>query len=274
MPHAFDPGYFAEPFRSLCANYPEADVYAPDKFRVEWGPIFHRGRLDGSARVLIIGQDPAQHETIVRRVLVGEAGRRLQGLLAKVGITRSYVVINTFLYSVYGGVKPETEKDARLTAYRNRWLDALMVGSNVEAVIALGKFADSAWHTWRQTTSGESFEGAYAPVTHPTQPESSSKGDQEKLAEATKALLENWNAGLQILSPAIKHPDVSTVLVPYGETWASDDRPPIPEGDLPAGLPFWMHEQDGWAARLGEDLAAKRRNITITIPAGVVTSSS
>ena len=87
MPHAFDPGYFEAPFTGLVQTYPEADVYPPDQFRVEWGPIFHRGRLDGSARVLVIGQDPAQHETVVRRILVGEAGRRLQGLLAKLGIT-------------------------------------------------------------------------------------------------------------------------------------------------------------------------------------------
>ena len=52
-------------------NFPEAEVYVPDQFRVEWGPIFHRGRLDGSARVLVIGQNSAQRETIVRRVLVG-----------------------------------------------------------------------------------------------------------------------------------------------------------------------------------------------------------
>ena len=77
MPQAFDAGAFAEPFLTLCMNYPGADVYVSDQFRVEWGPIFHRGRLDGTARVLVIGQDPAQHETIVRRVLVGEAGRRL-----------------------------------------------------------------------------------------------------------------------------------------------------------------------------------------------------
>src|SRR3982750_2108997 len=54
MPHAFDPGYVAEPYLSLCADYPEADVYPPDQFRVEWGPVFHRGRLDGSARILVI----------------------------------------------------------------------------------------------------------------------------------------------------------------------------------------------------------------------------
>jgi len=99
--HQFDPGYGAEPFRTLCVQYPEADVYPADQFRVEWGPIFHRGRLDGSARVVVIGQDPAQHETVIRRVLVGEAGRRLQGFLAKLGITQSYAIVNTFLYSVY-----------------------------------------------------------------------------------------------------------------------------------------------------------------------------
>src|SRR5215510_1188450 len=102
MQHPFDSGYFEEPFRTLVLEYPEADVYPFDQFRAEWGPIFHRGRLDGSARVLIIGQDPAQHETIVRRILVGEAGRRAQGFLAKLGITTSYVLINTFLFSVLG----------------------------------------------------------------------------------------------------------------------------------------------------------------------------
>ena len=52
--------------------------------------------------MLLIGQDPAQHEAITRRILVGEAGQRTQGFLAKLGITRSYVMVNTYLYSVYG----------------------------------------------------------------------------------------------------------------------------------------------------------------------------
>jgi hypothetical protein len=270
MSHTFDPGCFAEPFRTLCMNYPESDVYVPDQFRVEWGPIFHRGRLDGSARVLVIGQDPAQHETIVRRVLVGEAGKRLQGLLGKLGITGSYVIINTFLYSVYGSVKAATARDAKLIAYRNSWLDALLIGQKVEAVIALGTAADAAWQVWKQTPNGKTFSVAYAPVTHPTEPESSSKHDKKKLAAATKKLLANWNSGLQALSPSVKHPDVATVLVPYGDAWAAGDRPEIPEADIPAGLPSWMHEQDGWATRLGADAKAKRRNITIKVPTGIV----
>ena len=95
----FDPGYGDAPFKTLVRRLSGADIYPADGFRVEWGPIFHRGRLDGS-RVLVIGQDPAQHESIVRRILVGEAGQRCQGFLAKLGITQSYVMVNTFLYSV------------------------------------------------------------------------------------------------------------------------------------------------------------------------------
>ncbi len=270
MPHLFDPGYSQEPFRTLASDYPGADVYPPNQFRVEWGPIFHRGRLDGSARVLVIGQDPAQHETVVRRILVGEAGRRLQGLLAKLGITKSYVFINTFLYSVYGSVKGKTRKNKGLVEYRNRWLDALLSEGQIEAVLALGSFADEAWQLWRDTPKGRPFKGAYAAVKHPTYPESFSKGDWAKLAQATKKLLENWNGALQKLSPAILHPDSSTPLSLYGNTWAEGDRLPVPGSDFPAGLPAWMHEQDGWAKRVGKDDLRKRRTIVITVPKGVI----
>ena len=270
MPHAFDPGYSDEPFRSLVRGYPENDVYPASQFRVEWGPIFHRGRLDGSARILVIGQDPAQHESIVRRILVGEAGRRLQGFLAKLGITRSYVLVNTFLYSVYGSVKSQTQKDPRLVEYRNRWFDALLIGRQVQAVLALGGAANEAWAFWKATAAGQAMDISFAAVTHPTQPESSSKGDRTKLAQATKALLKNWNGALSGLGPAIAHPDGPRPLVLYGDDWAEGDRPPVPEGDFPAGLPAWMHEEDGWAKRPGTDVRAKRRNITITVPKGIV----
>src|SRR5262249_34691680 len=158
-------------------------------------------------RVLVIGQDPAQHETLVRRILVGEAGRRLQGLLAKLGITQSYVLVNTYLYSVYGSVRSKTAKEQRLVDYRNQELDAILVGSQMEAVVSLGTAANAAWQLWKATPTGQASSLVQAAVTHPTQPESSSKGDKAKLASETAALLQNWNSGLQVLSPAVKHPD-------------------------------------------------------------------
>jgi len=94
-----------------------------------------------------------------------------QGLLAKLGITKSYVFVNTFLYSVYGSVKAKTKKDTRLIGYRNRWLDALTANGRIEAVLALGTAADEAWQLWKKTPKGKAFKGAYAPVMHPTYPE-------------------------------------------------------------------------------------------------------
>jgi hypothetical protein len=268
----FDPGYADAPFRSLCENFPDATVYPAADFRVEWGPIFHRGRLDGTARVLVIGQDPSHNENVVRRILVGEAGRRTQGFLAKLGITRSYVMINTFLYSVYGQAGGQHHQhDAAIAAYRNQWLDALVVNTAVEAVVALGTLADAAWHTWKQTPKGQANHAAYAKITHPTQPESSSHGNATQLAAAIKAMLQNWNAALQqTLKPAVTHPDQATPLVPYGDTFTAAEKPDIPSFDMPAGLPDWMRTEDGWANRVGATAAAKRANITITVPAAAL----
>src|SRR5690349_15158580 len=136
MDREFDHGYYRQPYRDLVSRCPDESVYPLDSFRVEWGPIFHRGRLDGSARILIIGQDPATHEAITRRILVGEAGQRAQGLLARLGIDCSYVFINTFLYSVYGqGGGNRHIDDAAITNYRNRWINAIVADQQIEAII-------------------------------------------------------------------------------------------------------------------------------------------
>jgi uracil-DNA glycosylase len=265
MPHAFDPGYGQSPWRELIADYPGADVYPSADFRTEWGPIFHRGRLDGSARVLVIGQDPGAHESYVRRILVGEAGQRTQGFLAKLGIDRSYVMVNTFLYSVYGQVGGEHHKnDAAIAGYRGRWLDAIFAARVPDAVIALGSLADSAWKAYHPPAAV-----AYAHITHPTQPESSSKGDPTALAAAMKAMLANWNAALTALHPKV-HPDTARPLVLYGTALAPTDDVMIPEADLPAGLPEWMRGARSWAARTGATSAAKRATLTITVPSGVI----
>lgn len=268
MSHQFDPGPVSEPFLSLAQNYPGAETYPAQAFRVEWGPIFHRGRLDGTARVLVIGQDPAQLEDITRRILVGVAGHRVQGFLAKLGIDRSYAMVNTFLYSVYGQQGGEQHKDDdAIVAYRNGWLAGLAEPGQLEAVIALGALADDAWGKFRAQAAPGVASLPYAHITHPTAPESSSGGDPHKLAAAIKAMLANWNTALERLHPQIAHPDTPTALTLYGDSFAHADLADIPEADLPAGLPDWMRSGDFWAQRTGSTAAQKRATITITIPA-------
>ena len=265
MPHAFDPGYAAEPFRSLVADAPAASVYPPEDFRLEWGPIFHRGRLDGSARVLLIGQDPAQHETILRRILVGEAGHRVQGFLWKLGLDRSYVMVNTFLFSVYGqGRGNKHRNNKKIARYRNRWLAALLDGGRIEAVVALGSLAESAWQTFLASSEGGAARALpFARITHATQPEAAGSGPVAHAA-ATRALLENWNAALETLHP-LSNPDRERTLRRYGEAYKPDEKRAIPDFDVPPWAPEWMRANDGWAERPGTG-KAKRASILIRVP--------
>jgi uracil-DNA glycosylase len=265
MPVLFDAGYGHEPFRTLVQDVPDATVFRPRDFRTEWGPVFHRGRLDGSARLLVIGQDPAQHEVIARRTLVGGAGHRLQGFIEKLGLTRSYVMVNTYVYSVYGqGGGNRHKKTVPITVYRNRWFDALLPGS-VQGVVALGQLAHWAWQAWRATPSGAGFTGVYVAVTHPTQPESSSKGVKAKRDAAITKMLQGWNAALALLQPVVT-PDRPQPLVRYGPAFTAADLPNIPQQDLPAGSPPWMCGNADWARRTGPDDKTKRVTITVRVP--------
>jgi uracil-DNA glycosylase len=260
MAQKFDIGYGQQPYRSLVENYPGAAAYPASDFRLEWGPVFHRGRLDGSARVLVIGQDPAQHETIARRNLVGEAGRRLQGFLTRLGVDRSYVMVNAFLYCLLGKKGSLHRNNTRIATYRNKWLDAIFDSSDIEAVVALGSLAESSWETWRKTPTGKNAKAEFVRITHPTQPESSGLPH----AAAIKALLDNWNVGLQKLHP-LPHPDRQRPLRLFGDRFEPGDKTPIPHEDLPAGSPEWMAADDNWAERTGTGLT-KRRTITVTVP--------
>jgi uracil-DNA glycosylase len=264
--NAFCPGYSADPFAGLVRDCPGEEVFRPAHFRTEWGPIFHRGRLDGSARVLVLGQDPAAHETIARRILVGEAGQRVQGLLAKIGITTSYVMVNTFVYSVYGqGSGTKHAKDPDIARYRNRWLDALLVGTGVTAVVTLGGLAKTAYGLWAPTQPSTAAGLHHAALKHPTYPESASHSGAITLAAATSALHADWNAHLAGLSEHVA-PEAAVDLRPYAGQWQPGDRAQIPAADLPAGAPDWWQSLEAWADRTGADATTKRATIAVTVP--------
>jgi hypothetical protein len=265
MGRSFDDGYRG-PFATLVDKAPGPDVYPPDAFRTEWGPVFHRGRLDGTARVLVLGQDPATHEAICRRILVGEAGQRVQGFLAKLGITGSYVLVNTFLYSVYGqGRGARHVDDAPIVGYRNRWLDTIARRSALEAIVTIGGLADRAHTAWRATAAGAACAATHVAMIHPTYPESSSASGSTTKAAAMARLCDSWNAALDSLWPVVT-PDAAVAATRYGAAIDDDDLAPIPAIDLPAGVPAWMGALDAWASRTGDDDETKRATITVKVP--------
>jgi uracil-DNA glycosylase len=145
----------------------------------------------------VLGQDPGQHESIAHRRLVGEAGQRVQGLLWKLGIERSYVMVNAFLYSVYGQPRRnDVEQLLKRTArYRKRWLDALLDDTDVRAVVAFGAIAEQAFLRWQRTASGKRFSGHIEPLTHPTMPDATARPGSAKYSAATKRLLTTGTPG-------------------------------------------------------------------------------
>jgi len=244
----FCTGYAKKPFATLAQTYPGVEAYPSKDFRVEWGPVFHRGRLDGKARILLIGQDPGPHENVLRRILVGEAGRRVQGFLGKLGITKRYVLINALLYSVYGAAGAKYVKKSAVLEYRNRWIDGILSFGRIEAVITAGGMAKTAWDEYVKTRPDASALPA-GNIIHPTFPESAG-GTRQEMAANTKKMLAQWNESLLQLFPAVRHRDVAVKAVRlYGDAFVEEDKVDIPAFDLPAGVPGWMYDNDGWASR-------------------------
>lgn len=220
-----DPGPGTE-WSAFFAAAPLATYQAhPQSFRLDFGPVYYRGRLDGSARLLIVGQDPAANELIAHRAFVGASGQRLQGFLRRLGITRDYLMVNTFLYPVFGqfiGDLRDLTEDPHILGYRNQMLDRIADSNPIEAVITVGSAARDAVERW---SGSNPFH-----VQHLTHPSAKSHGP----------LLANWNAGLDALRPLVA-PEAGVELdeATYGTDWRDEDHEVIPRRDLPFGLPEW-----------------------------------
>ena len=122
------------------ADLPDIEPQFRPLFWYDWGPVFYRGRLTGKARLLGIASDPGPTERIVGRTLVGDAGQRVQGFLTKLGLTRSYSLLNAYAYALLPshamGAIPILAEPAQQT-WRNE-LFAMVVGPQLEAIVAFG----------------------------------------------------------------------------------------------------------------------------------------
>ena len=251
-------------FRTLCRNYPDGTVFkGSDGFRSLWGPIFYRGRANGKARLLVIGQDPAQTEAVTRRILSGQAGRRVQGFVEKLGYTKSYLMMNAFLYGIFNqGMALPHLNDPEIQAYRDKWIATALAPGRIEAVVTFGTPAFNAWTAFKATPAGQAVDVFHKRALHPT-------ADKEGGPITRKDLLDNWNVALQALHDHIQKPDVTKPLVLYGDDFADGELPEIPSRDLPMGFPAWMRDTDFWAGLPKPEPGkpgTERANISIEVP--------
>src|SRR5262249_1766469 len=136
-----------------------------DAFRWHHGPMFFRGRLDGSPAVMVVGQEGAQDESLSHRSFTGGTGVRLQHLLHFLGIDRSYLFLNSFVYPIFGQYTPDLRplaQDPRspIVIHRNRIFDKAVTKGDVRLVIAVGRAAKESVATWIEAHGGTAEPGA------------------------------------------------------------------------------------------------------------------
>ena len=146
-------------------------VLGKEQFRWHFGPMFYRGRLtDGDVKVLVIGQEGAQDESLGHRSFVGGTGARMQHVLNHLGITRSYLFLNTFVYPIFGqygercAAWPRT-RDSPIVQHRHAIYDEVLARNDLRLVIAVGAAAKESVVTWIKSRGGTCPDGP-ADVSH------------------------------------------------------------------------------------------------------------
>jgi uracil-DNA glycosylase len=224
----FDPG----PPQAFARHFAAVPSYVEFKeaFWLDWGPIFYRGRLDGTAKVLCIASDPGATERIALRTLVGDAGQRVQGFLNKLGLVQSYACLNAYAYALIPG-ESEDGDDLLLRPEHLTWRNTLFDMAKtpaLQAVVAFGAQARNAVSNW----PGKDGIPVYN-LPHP------SSRDPNVLAQ-------KWREAVVKLRTVVT-PDEGgdPTGANYGETLAEEDYAPIPRRDLPFGVPEFMGD-DRW----------------------------
>lgn len=228
--------YDKGPTKSTAKLFAKHPDYSPikDHFWFDWGPVFYRGRLDGSARILCVASDPGPTERVACRALVGDAGQRVQGFLLKLGLTRSYVCLNAFVYALhpshfYAGRK--LLEDPEHIQWRNKVFEQV-TSPKLEAVVAFGSLAQIAVGLWNGTNDRPIFN-----IHHPSHQE-----DAQLLAE--------WRGAIEVLRNIVAPDTDGNIDTPnYGDKFTEQDYAAIPRRDLPFGVPSWLGD-DRWG-RLG-----------------------
>ena len=198
----------------------------PKDFWFDWGPIFYRGRLDGSARVLCVGSDPGPTERIPGRCLVGNAGQRVQGFLAKLGLTRSYVCVNAWAYAVH---PPRPRPSSSTSTSRTSSPGATscydrITGPELQAVVAFGGMAQRAVELWDSHP-----DVPIKRVPHP------SSRDPDKLLDAWRAAVEDLRG---VVTPDPDGDNTGPELRRQVQRGATTPR--SPRRDLPFGVPAFL----------------------------------
>lgn len=244
-------------------------VIGREAFRWHFGPMFYRGRLgDRQVKVLVVGQEGAQDESLAHRAFVGGTGARMQHLLNHIGINRSYLFLNTFVYPIFGQYVGALRilaqhLDSPIRQHRHQIFDYLVVRNDVHLAIAVGNAAKESLAGWVVAHGGEASPGRL------DEADASSISPRLRLVGvlhpggatggALKAIVSDFERALGQIQgwsqqdPAWLPPDQGGVRKPVADY--KYRSAPIPFADLPYGL-AWRVGRGGTSSNRRENQTA------------------
>jgi hypothetical protein len=240
----FDPGPGAA-MQALLDATPDYEEAVGDSttFWYAFGPVLYRGRLDGTARVLAIASDPGPSECLpfARRTLIGDSGQKTQGFLAKLGLTRSYVLVNAFAVAMRPGERTmglrALRTNAALAAARHGLYDRLLEEGSLQAIVAFGDVAHEAYDLWAASNPAVKAVPRFK-LAHPAGVDREGSGDD--------AALRAWRRAVGRLRNIVTPDADGQANVPnYGDYFTELDYARIPRRDLPPMAPLYIGD-DSW----------------------------
>jgi hypothetical protein len=182
---------------------------------------------------------------IAGRTLVGDAGQRVQGFLSKLGLTRSYALVNAYAYALLPSRAPEARPLLAQPAHRT-WRNKLfddITGPSLQAIVAFGGEAQEALRLWDSKPDVPVFE-----VPHPS-------------SRSAKRLLDEWREAVTELRTIVEPDSDGDATGPnYGTSFRESDYARVPPRDLPFGVPAWFGD-DAWGRK-----ARPRHNNSVERP--------
>jgi hypothetical protein len=231
--------------RTFLGSVPDyqASVGDTSTFWYAFGPVLYRGRLDGSARVLGIASDPGPTECLpfVRRTLVGDSGQKTQGFLAKLGLTRSYVLVNAFAVALHPSKAAKGRQllkdNAALRTWRHGFFDRLLAGGGLQAIVAFGDNAQRAYDLWAATSPAAAGVPVFK-IAHPAA--------VDRIGSGNDAALKGWAKAVAALRGVVTpDPDGDPGTPGFGSYFTEADYVRVPRWDLPKASPAYVGD-DSW----------------------------
>lgn len=153
-------------YRALGISVLGGKPLSDEKWRWEFGPMYYRGTLKPQAvKVFVVGQEGAQDESLSNRAFTGSTGTKMQNFLRYIGVDRSVLFMNTFVYTIHGQyaemdgtVSPKIKwlaqsLDSPIVQHRHAMFNYMREtnGNTLQLVIGVGLAGRDSVVTWVQS---------------------------------------------------------------------------------------------------------------------------